>query len=78
MGAVLWCTTQVHPSGPRHSVCQLLGGLAPVTHRIILPWEFPLTEGVAFAQVYVLSLGASLHPGLADARVQRLDPLAPI
>lgn len=61
MGVGLWCTTQVHPSGPRHSVCQLLGGLAPVTHSIILLWEFPLTEGVAlpkftsspWGQVYV-------------------------
>ena len=29
VGAVLWYTTQGHPSGPRYSVCQLLGELSP-------------------------------------------------
>ena len=66
----------VHHPGPpfRTKVLSLpaAGRAVSLTHSMLLPWEFPLTEGVVFAQVNCPSLRASLHRGLVDARVQRL------
>lgn len=65
-----------HPGPPfRTKVLSLpaAGRAVSLTHSMLLPWEFPLTEGVVFAQVNCPSLGASLHQGLVDARVQRLS-----
>ena len=54
VGAVLWYTTQGHPSGPRYSACWLLGELSPWLTLCSFPGSSPWLKELSLPKLTAL------------------------